>query len=50
MNSIKSPKFNTKMDTIFMNSESSKASEPYRLILNLPDRIGLKSIENICCF
>ena len=35
------------MDTIFINSEISKTSEPYRLLLNLPD---LKRIENICCF
>ena len=30
------------MDTIFMNSESSKTSAPHRLLLNLPDRINLK--------
>ena len=37
-----------KMATIFMNSENSKTSEPYVLILNLTDkldlRIGEKSI------
>ena len=26
------------MDTIFMNSENSKTSEPYRLLINLLDK------------
>ena len=30
------------MDTIFMNSEKSKTSDPYRLLLNLLDKINLK--------
>ena len=30
------------MDTIFMNSENSKTSEPHRLLLNLGDKINLK--------
>ena len=30
------------MDTIFMNSENSKTSEPHRLLLNLADKINLK--------
>ena len=30
------------MDTIFMNSENIKTSEPYRLLLNLADKINLK--------
>ena len=30
------------MDTIFMNSENSKASDPHRLLLNLTDKINLK--------
>ena len=30
------------MDTIFMNSENSKTSDPHRLLLNLPDKINLK--------
>ena len=30
------------MDTIFMNSENSKTSEPYRLLLNLGDKMKLK--------
>ena len=30
------------MDTIFLNSENSKTSEHYRLLLNLTDKINLK--------
>ena len=30
------------MDTIFMNSESSKTSEPYILKLKLTDKLGLR--------
>ena len=30
------------MDTIFINSENSKTSEPYRILLNLSDKINLK--------
>ena len=30
------------MDTIFMNSENSKTSDPHRLLLNLPHKINLK--------
>ena len=39
MNSIKSLH---KMDTIFMNSENSEISDPYKLLLNLPDKINFK--------
>ena len=28
------------MDTIFMNSENSKTSNPHRLLLNLKDKIN----------
>ena len=31
-----------RMDTIFMNSENSKTSDPYRLLLNLSGKIVLK--------
>ena len=34
--------FNTKMDTIFMNSKNSKKSDPHRLLLNLTDKIDLR--------
>ena len=30
------------MDIIFLNSENSKTSDPYRLLLNLLDKINLK--------
>ena len=30
------------MNTIFMNSENSKTSDPHRLLLNLTDEIDLK--------
>ena len=30
------------MDTIIMNSENSKTSDPHRLLLNLSDKINLK--------
>ena len=30
------------MDTIFKNSENSKTSESYILILKLPDKLGLR--------
>ena len=30
------------MDIILINSENSKTSEPYRLLLNLTDKINLK--------
>ena len=31
------------MDTIFMNSENSKTSDRHKLVLNLADKINLKS-------
>ena len=33
------------MDTIFTSSENSKTSEPYRLLLNLVNKINLKRSE-----
>ena len=33
------------MDTVFMNSENSKTSEPYVLILNLTDKVNLRRGE-----
>ena len=32
------------MDTIFMNSESSKTSDPHRLLLNLTAKINLQKM------
>ena len=34
------------MDTIFMNSKTSKNSDPYRLILNCVDKINAKRSDN----
>ena len=31
------------MDTVFMNSDNSKTSDPHRLLLNLSNKINLKS-------
>ena len=30
------------MNTIFMSSENSKTSDPYRLLFNLPEKINSK--------
>ena len=36
------------MDTIFMNSENSKISDPHRLLLNLTDKVNLmRSLKNM---
>ena len=35
------------MDTIFMNSENSKTSEPHVLILKLSDKLDLRRGEKI---
>ena len=34
--------YNTKMNTIFMNSKKSKTSDPHRLLLNLTNKINLR--------
>ena len=33
------------MDTIFMNSENSKTSDPHGVLLNLSDKINLKRCD-----
>ena len=38
------------MDTIFINFENSKRSEPQRLLLNLADKIKYKEKREIRCF
>ena len=38
------------MDTVFLNSENSKISDPYRLLLNLSDKIDLKRINKYAAF
>ena len=35
------------MDTIFMNSKSSKTSDPHRLLLSLYDKLNLKRSDNM---
>ena len=35
-------KLQNRLDTIFMNSENSKISDPHRMLLNLTDKINLK--------
>ena len=35
------------MDTIFMNSENNKTSEPHVLILKLTDKIDLRISEKV---
>ena len=37
----------TKMNTIFINSEKNKTSDPHRLLLNLTDKIDLRTIIDI---
>ena len=37
-------KYNTKMDTMLMDSEISKTSKPHVLILNITDKIYLRRI------
>ena len=44
-NIINSIKLKNRMDTIFINSENSKISDPHRLFLNLSDKINLKRSE-----
>ena len=39
-----------KMDTIFMNSENGKASEPHVLMLKLTDELHLRRGEKKCFF
>ena len=38
------------MNTIFMNSENSKTSDPHRLSLNLTDKIAFRRKDKIYCF
>ena len=36
------------METIFMNTENSKTNEPHKFVLNLSQRLDLRS-SNTCC-
>ena len=53
---MNSMKIQNRMDTIFMNSENSKRSDPHRLLLNLSDEINLKrsdkcvALSNLCMY
>ena len=38
------------MDTIFMNSENSKTSDPHSLLLNLSDKVNLKKVINMLLY
>ena len=38
------------MNTIFMNSENSKTSDPHRLLLTLSDKINLKRSDKYVAF
>ena len=38
------------MDTIFINSENSKTSDPHRLLVNLSDKINLKRSDKYVAF
>ena len=38
------------MNTMFMNSENSKTSDPHRLLLNFTDKIDLRREENILLY
>ena len=38
------------MDTIFVNSENSKTSEPYILILKLTDKLDIKRGEKVLLY
>ena len=46
-NIIKSIQERIKMDTIFINSENSKTSEPHILVLALNNKLDLRIGENI---
>ena len=38
------------MDTIFMNSENCKTSDPHRLLLNLSDKMKFKKLVNMLLY
>ena len=38
------------MDTIFVNSENSKTSEPYFLILKLIDKLDLRMVKKVLLY
>ena len=38
------------MDTVFMNYENSKTSDPHRLLLDLTDKINLKRSDKMLLY
>ena len=38
------------MDSIFINYENRKTSDPHRLLLNLTDKINLKEVINMLLY
>ena len=44
-NVINAIKLYNRMDTIFMNSENRKISDPHRLLFNLTDEVNLKKSD-----
>ena len=42
---MSSKRLSNTMDTIFMNSENGKTSDPHRLLLNISDKINLKTSD-----
>ena len=47
MNSIK---LQNRIDTIFMNSENGKTSDPHRLLINFLDKINLKGRDKFVAY
>ena len=42
---MNSTKLKNRMDTIFMNSDNSKTSDPHRLLLKFSDKINFKGSD-----
>ena len=42
--------YNIKVNTIFMNSENSKTSDPHRLLINLTDKAELRRKKYILLY
>ena len=42
--------YNIKVNTIFMNSENSKTSDPHRLLINLTDKTELRRKKYILLY
>ena len=42
--------YNIKVNTIFMNSENSKTSDPHRLLINLTDKTVLRRKKYILLY